>query len=84
MIELDLVFLCQNENGHHFIQKLINTFHEGLVKRIFGVVCQNFKSLSVNSRGLIVIKKLMDRYKSDKLKTKIITINLKKYATKLI
>ena len=84
MIEPDLIFLCQNEHGHHFIQALINQFHEGLIKRIFCPVFQNFNILSVNPRGLIVIKKLMGRYKTDTLKTKIIIMNLQKNAAKLV
>ena len=61
-IEADIVWLSKNENGTHFIQELIRIFKEGLVKRIFGKIVQNFSSTAINARALIVIKRLIDRY----------------------
>ena len=60
------------------------TFHEGLVKRIFDKIIDSFKTVAVSSRGLIVIKKLMERYLEDKLKTRIIIGKILKDAKRLI
>ena len=83
-IEANIFELSQNENGTHFIKKLISTFHEGLVKRIFEQVIKYFKVLSVHKQGIIVIKNLMTKYQKDNYKKRLIMANLLKDSYKLV
>ena len=55
--------LCNDFQGVHVIEKIIVCFKENLLEEIYSVIISNFLSLSTNSIGLFVCKKIISSTK---------------------
>jgi hypothetical protein len=56
----NICYLAKDKEGHHMLEKIINTFSEQRREYIFNVICDSFGELAVDKHSLCVLKKLIE------------------------